>query len=133
MPYTPLRHKRKRPYLAVAVVILVVFLLILMLPLPLPFSSTLNATGLGPARAPISSIDCVWLSGSWNSQGGQDAVTLEILSGNGAVVYNNTLGFGTFSFYAPDGPYTAEVFSGMPATVRVSGTDWGPLVPVGLP
>lgn len=133
MPYTPLRYKRKRPYLAVAVVILVILLLVVLLPLPLPFSSTLSATGLGPARAPVSSIDCVWLSGSWNSVGGQDGVTLEILNGDGSVVYNDTLGFGTFSFYAPNGPYTVEVFSAVPATVRVSGTDWGPLVPVGLP
>jgi|SRR5208282_4256128 len=133
MPYTPLRHKPKRPVAKILAVILIIVLLLFTLPLPFSFSTTLSATGLGPARAQISSKDCLWLSGTWSSQGGGTSVTLEIIGADGTVAYNDTLGFGTFSFYAPDAPYTAVVFSSVATTVRISGTAWGPLIPIGLP
>jgi len=129
---TPLRYKAKRPYAKVIGVILIVLLVLLILPLPLPFSRTIVTNGLSPARSQISSIDCLWLSGTWSTEGVGTA-TLAIVSAHGTVAYNNSLGFGTFSFYAPDAPYTAVIYSMYPVTVQVSGTAWGPLIPVGLP
>ncbi|MGP8072615.1 MAG: hypothetical protein ACLPZM_05750 [Thermoplasmata archaeon] len=132
MPSTPLRYKAKRPYAKIAAVIVIVFLLILMLPLPLPFNSTLVTNGVSSTRGQIGSIDCLWLSGSWSTVGPVPS-TLQIVSADGSVAYINTLGFGTFSFYAPNAPYTAVIYSSQPDTIQISGTAWGPLVPVGLP
>jgi hypothetical protein len=132
MPRTPLRYKAKRPYAKVAAVILIIVLLLLMLPLPLPFDRTLPTDGLQPVRAQLSTIDCLWLSGTWSTVGG-GSTTLAIVSADGSVAYNDSLGFGTFSFYAPDAPYTAIVYSTAPVTVQISGTAWGPLIPIGLP
>ncbi|MCI4373011.1 MAG: hypothetical protein L3K02_05155 [Thermoplasmata archaeon] len=132
MPRTPLRYKAKRPYAKVVGVILILMALLLMLPLPLPFSQTLVTTGQGSTRGQITTLDCVWLSGTW-STAGPGTTTLVILSADGAVAYNDSLGFGTFSFYAPDAPYTAIVYSVDPVTVQISGSAWGPLIPVGLP
>jgi len=132
MPRTPLRYRAKRPYVKVFVVILIVVLLLLMLPVPLTFTRTIVSNGLEPSRSQLSTIDCLWLSGSWSTSGA-GVVILVILSADGTVAFNNSLGFGTFSFYAPDAPYTAVVYSMEPATVQVSGTAWGPIVSVGLP
>jgi hypothetical protein len=132
MPITPLRYKAKRPWGKVLVVILIILLLLILLPLPLPFNRTLVASGVSPVRASLTSIDSVWLSGTWSTVG-TDAVTLNIISADGAVVYNSTVGFGTFSFYAPDAPYTAVIYTSYPVTVQIGGTAWGPLIAVGLP
>jgi hypothetical protein len=132
MPRTPLRYKAKRPYVKVLVVILIVVLLFLMLPVPLPFNRTIVSNGLDPSRGQLSSIDCLWLSGSWSTSGA-GVVILVIVSADGTVAFNNSVGFGTFSFYASDAPYTAVVYSAGPVTVQISGTAWGPVVAVGLP
>jgi hypothetical protein len=132
VPRTPLRYRAKRPYAKVVGVIVIIALLLVVLPLPLPFSRTLVTNGQTPARGQLSAIDCLWLSGTWSTTG-PGTTTLVIVSADGATAYNDSLGFGTFSFYAPDAPYTAIVYSMDPVTVQISGTAWGPLIPVGLP
>jgi len=132
VPRTPLRYKAKRPYLKVFAVVLIVLLILLMLPLPLPFNRTLTTSGPGSARGQLSTIDCAWLSGTWSTSGDGSA-TLVIVGADGTVAYNDSVGLGTFSFYAPDAPYTAIIYTGSAVTVQISGTAWGPLIPIGLP
>jgi hypothetical protein len=132
MPRTPLRYRAKRPYLKVAIVVVVILLLFLMLPLPLSFNRTLVTNGVNPVQSQITTIDSAWISGTWSTSGA-GSTTLAIESADGAVAYNDSVGFGTFSFYAPDAPYTAIVYSTQPVTVQISGSAWGPLIPVGLP
>jgi hypothetical protein len=113
-------------------VIVVIVILLMLIPLPLPFSTTLNTNGLNPAHAQIGSTDSVSISGSWSTTDG-GSVTFAIVSDSGNTVYSADASSGSFSFNASNPPYTAGAYSVLPETVQISGTSWGPLIPVGLP
>lgn len=124
-------HTARKVITAVVLVFLILFLLMI-IPLPLPFSTTLETNGLTIAHSVLGSADGVSISGSWSTADG-GSVSLAIINGNGATVYSADASSGSFSFNATDPPYTAGAYSILPETVQISGTDWSPLIQVGLP